>query len=105
MCALSQDEKCTVQCGPQGLRPRTNQQIKKLVIAGFIENITSGEFLGRAVGGVTTRSVHLPMPLQLQDRITVVELSLTDHSGRSSRLGLPRQEGRAPWQICNWLYN
>lgn len=103
MCTLSQDEKCSVRCGPQGLRSRTKQQIKKLVITGFIENITSGEFLGG--GAVTKRSVHLPMPLQLQNRITVAGSSLTDHSGRSSRLGLPRQEGRAPWQICNWLYD
>ena len=53
------------------LHSRINQQGKKLVITGFIQNVTSREFLG----GKGSLPIHSPLTPQLQNRIIMVQFS------------------------------
>lgn len=65
------------------LRSRINQQIKKQVFRGFIQNVTSGEFPGQGGLCITTHSVHLPAFPQFQNRIIVVGFGNLDKSPHS----------------------
>ena len=58
------------------LHSRINQQGKKLVITGFIQNITSREFLG----GKGSLPIHSPLTPQLQNRIIMVQFSSVTQS-------------------------